>query len=134
MSGIVTRMHDATEHLKWPKIRLETEGCKPVVLSVAGPNSKNPGTINITDGGPYGGNIWYGRILTTGEYQPSKSCIDEVLDLLIRVADDPASAAAAYGHKTGNCCFCRKELTDNRSTDVGYGPVCADHYNLPWGE
>jgi len=34
---------------------------------------------------------------------------------------------------TGNCCFCRRELTDKRSTEVGYGPICADHFSLPWG-
>ena len=134
MTSIVTKMHDAMEHLKWPKIRLETEGCRKVVLSVAGQKSKNPGTINITDGGPYGSNTWYGRIKTDGTFQPSKYCTDEIVELLVHISDDPAGAAAAHGHKTGSCCFCTRELTDERSTDVGYGPVCADHYSLPWGD
>jgi len=25
-------------------------------------------------------------------------------------------------------------LDDERSVSVGYGPVCAGHYGLPWGE
>lgn len=134
MSGIVKLMHDANEHLKWPKIRLATEDECPVVLSVAGPRSKTPGAINITDGGPYGMNTWYGRIQTSGTFEPSRSCTDEVVELLVNMSDHPAEAAAAHGHKTGNCCFCNRELTDERSTSVGYGPICAGHYGLPWGE
>jgi hypothetical protein len=41
--------------------------------------------------------------------------------------------AAEHGHKTGNCCFCSRPLNDARSTEVGYGPVCADKWELPWG-
>ncbi len=26
------------------------------------------------------------------------------------------------------------ELTDQQSTEVGYGPVCAKHYGLKWGK
>lgn len=34
---------------------------------------------------------------------------------------------------TGHCCFCSLPLTDERSTAVGYGKVCADHFGLSWG-
>ncbi len=44
-----------------------------------------------------------------------------------------AEAAAAIGHLTHHCCFCSLELTDGRSIDVGYGPVCASNNGLPWG-
>ena len=44
-----------------------------------------------------------------------------------------AEEAAAFGHSTGKCVFCRQPLTDDRSTTVGYGPVCADNNGLPWG-
>ena len=49
-------------------------------------------------------------------------------------ADDPARVAGEHGRLTGNCCFCHHTLEDARSTAVGYGPVCASHYGLPWGE
>lgn len=52
---------------------------------------------------------------------------------LIAFSADPEGAAAAYGHETSSCCFCSRELTDERSVKVGYGPVCADHYGLGWG-
>lgn len=41
--------------------------------------------------------------------------------------------AARFGKLYGICCFCSRTLTDERSIGVGYGPVCAEHYGLPWG-
>jgi hypothetical protein len=48
-------------------------------------------------------------------------------------AANPAAAAAEYGRETGYCSFCSRELTDERSVGVGYGPICADKFSLPWG-
>lgn len=44
-----------------------------------------------------------------------------------------AEEAAAFGHATGCCVFCARDLTDDRSVQVGYGPVCAQKHSLPWG-
>ena len=44
-----------------------------------------------------------------------------------------AEDAAALGHSTHHCVFCSLELTDERSTIVGYGPICAGKHGLPWG-
>jgi Family of unknown function (DUF6011) len=47
-----------------------------------------------------------------------------------------ADEAAAFGHEHDHCVFCGLSLSDdkaNRSVEVGYGPVCAEKYNLPWG-
>lgn len=41
--------------------------------------------------------------------------------------------AAAFGQLYGICMYCWSELTDERSIEVGYGPVCADKRGLPWG-
>ena len=51
-------------------------------------------------------------------------------------AEDKVTAeqAARFGHVTGSCVFCSRKLTDERSIFVGYGPTCAGHNNLPWGE
>ena len=44
--------------------------------------------------------------------------------------------ALQYAIDHDNCIFCGLELTDPRSNPkkggVGYGPVCAKNYNLPW--
>ncbi len=51
--------------------------------------------------------------------------------------DELARIAYEYG-LSGRCMFCARDLTDDRSNPhrggVGYGPVCADKYGLPWGE
>ncbi len=44
-----------------------------------------------------------------------------------------ADEAAKWGHRHGRCVFCSLPLTDARSVDVGYGPICAGHHGLPWG-
>lgn len=117
--------------LKYPKIRLMVDGIK-LQLSRTGNRSRFPGSINITDGRPYGDNTWYGRIVD-GEFTPSKSCTDQVIEILKSLDSDPVEVMANHGHRNGECGFCGKELTDERSTEVGYGPVCAKSWNLPWG-
>jgi len=57
----------------------------------------------------------------------------EVLRVLRALADSPLQYAASEGRRTGVCCFCARTLTDERSTSVGYGPICAGHHMLPWG-
>jgi hypothetical protein len=119
--------------LKWPKVRLQLADGSPLVLSVAGPASKAPGQVNLTDGGPFGRNVFYGRVSPAGVADlrdlPARN---EVVGVLRRLASEPEKVAAEYGKLTGNCCFCNRELSDERSTAVGYGPVCADHFGLPW--
>lgn len=131
--GVLELFRRAAQHLKYPKIRLQTNNRKPVVLNVAGPKSRYAGQVNVTDGGPYGDNTWYGRIDEQGEWTVSNAGDNDVADVLRRLADDPAETAAEYGRLTGRCCFCNTALEDERSTSVGYGPVCAKNYGLPWG-
>jgi len=132
-TGVMDLLQTGHGKLKYPKIRLQTESGSPVVLGLAGPNSKAPGTVNVTDGGRYGYNVWYGRVERDGTFSQASAAGDEVVDLLTALSADPAEVAAAYGRLTGNCCFCSRGLEDERSTDVGYGPVCAKNYDLPWG-
>jgi len=136
--GVVALFRTAAQHLKFPKVRLQLEDGRPVCLAVAGPNSRKPGTVNVTDGGPYQNNVWYGRVdPVCGQWQPSDRADEAtqtaVAALLTQLAADPAGVASRHGKLTGNCCFCDRTLTDERSTDVGYGPVCAAHFGLPWG-
>jgi hypothetical protein len=44
-----------------------------------------------------------------------------------------AAEAAAFGHSNNECVFCGIPLTDPRSTETGYGKICAGHNGLPWG-
>ena len=44
-----------------------------------------------------------------------------------------ADEAKVFGEVYGQCVFCLKPLTDDRSKAAGYGRKCADNHGLPWG-
>jgi hypothetical protein len=131
--GVIDLFKRAQQHLKYPKIVLQCAGEK-VILSVAGPQSKAPGSVNVAGEGYYPNRKWFGRVSPDGQWEPSASIQAQMLSalqtLLTDFSNDPASVAQKHGQLTGNCCFCNTALTDERSTAVGFGPVCAKHYGL----
>jgi Family of unknown function (DUF6011) len=131
--GIVNLLRVAGSRLKFPKIRMVTEAGEKLVVSVAGARSKYAGHVMLTDGGPFGANRYYGRIDLDGKVHDGRDMTATIMQLLRTFADNPAGVAAAYGKRTGACCFCSRELETRESLAVGYGPTCAEHYGLPWG-
>jgi hypothetical protein len=127
-SGIAKLFDEAKKHLKFPSITLAG-----VKLSRAGERAKVPGSINVLN---TTNKDWYGRILETGEFEKSPRTIvpEELVELLGHFAEHPAEVAGDHGKLTGRCAFCNLPLSDERSTEVGYGPICASHFNLPWGK
>jgi hypothetical protein len=111
--------------LKNPAISLDVDGVA-FRLSLAPDHGRNPGAIYVKSEAVYLGKI-------TDAFHPARECTAEDVTLLSRFACDPAGIAARHGHETGSCCFCNRPLDDARSTKVGYGPVCATRYDLPWG-
>lgn len=145
VSGILALFTKAKTHLKHPAIVLSVPALGPgtaIRLTIAGERAKVPGSLTVTDGTKdenTGKRGWLGRITLNGVYEPSADAIDalavpEITARLIAFAQEPGKIAGEHGRLTGRCCFCRIALTDERSTAVGYGPDCADHYGLPWGE
>jgi len=113
---------------KFPKIEIGD-----LQLKRAGDRSQHTGTISIL----YGTESDFefcGRIHADGTVQRSRGWNDEVKARLMALAADPAKVAGQHGVATGNCSFCNRELTDKRSRSVGYGPICADKFGLPWGD
>jgi len=136
MQGLLALFSKAKgSKLKSPKIRIEVAGQK-LCISLAGNAAKHPGSINVTDGKPFGENKWFGRILTDGTWMPGKAADELPIleDFLSHLASKPAETAAAYGKASGNCCFCNTEIKTAESMAVGYGPVCANKWGLPWGK
>lgn len=134
-AGVMKLFAKAKQHLKYPAIMLKNAIVGDVKLSLAGPNAKAPGTVNVTDGKPYGqGNVWYGRVSGDGDWQVNPKVSEDkqevVGSLLKSLSRSPAKVAAEHGKLTGNCCFCSKKLTDPKSTAVGFGLTCAGHYGL----
>jgi hypothetical protein len=117
--------------LKYPHINLRTSGAV-VVLRLAGAKSSQPGSVTITSEGSFHTRTFYGRITGTGELQPTRAVTADVIALVRRFNDDPIAVASECGRITGNCSFCRLALSDPRSTALGYGPVCAEQWKLPW--
>lgn len=130
----------AKANLKFPTIRLMDEQRNEYQLSLAGATSKNAGSIYVKGAktGSYddeGGSTrpYLGKITPQGRFFPATGCPASVETQLASFAADPESIATKYGRLTGCCCFCGRKLTDNRSTEVGYGPVCAGKFGLDWG-
>lgn len=95
--------------------------------------SKKEGWLNVRP--RYGMQI--GEISSDGLFIPSRNTDPSKYKILIpqlqALAENPQKVAREYGKLLGVCCFCGLTLTDERSTEVGYGPVCATRWNFPWG-
>ena len=138
-AGIRALFTQASTGLKNPKVRFATEDGTAIVLNLAGKLSKAPGTIHVTGEGSFETRAYFGKIDLAGTWHAGRNVgtaalAPQVLTALRSLDADPAGAAAAYGRRTGSCCFCCRELTDGRSVSVGYGPICAERFGLPWGE
>jgi hypothetical protein len=136
LSPIMALFDRARAHLKYPAIVLD--GFR---VSIAGARAANPGSLNVTGIEKHFNaqrgrdeRTWFGRVSLDGSFAPSRAAPADLADKLRAFAADPAGVAAAFGHLHGACCFCMRALSDDRSTAVGYGPICADHFGLPWGE
>jgi hypothetical protein len=128
-SGVVELFKKAKQHLKWPAIVLADESTgDEIKLKMAGDHSQNPGCVYA-----YVDHEYAGKVKPDGAFVYAKD-YHWLSKLLTVLAADPAKVAAEHGKLTGKCCFCNTKLTDPKSTSVGYGPVCAGHYGLLWGE
>jgi len=137
LSGVLALFEKAKQHLKYPAIVMSVPaaGSLAIRINVAGEQARVPGSLNVTnfEKPTEGRRQWFGRIHRSGEFERTDAATDAIVDRLVAFAADPAGVAAEHGRLTGRCCFCNQALTDERSTAVGYGSTCADHYGLPWG-
>lgn len=137
LSSVYEFLLNARQHLKRPKLNLQLDNGMRVRLNLSGVGSSYPDTVNVTvfTGGEYDEDgVWYGRILQSGEWHRRRGVDDQIVEavrrLFGRLANDAAAVASEYGHLTGNCCFCSHKLSDTRSIEVGFGPVCAKKWGL----
>jgi hypothetical protein len=136
LSGITALFDQAKRHLKYPAIVMSVPAAEMLIrISVAGPTARFPGSLNVTSGEkPVDERrTWYGRVHTDGNYEARGNAESAIVERLTAFAANPAGVAAEHGRLTGRCCFCNIALTDERSTAVGYGKICAGHYGLLWG-
>lgn len=105
--------------LKRPQFRADG-----IVMSLAGPNSRNAGAIYVKQSGTYMGKIM------GGVFSPSRDADQSVADTIAKVAADPLGSAVQYGRDTGVCACCGRMLTDPASVKLGIGPVCKEKWGL----
>lgn len=103
--------------LKWPKVRFAG-----LTISIAGENSRHPGSLNIKADGN-----WIGRVLQ-GKFIRGRDCTDELEKRVVETCKDPKAAAIAFGVQTGSCACCGRELTNEESVAAGIGPICAEKF------
>lgn len=119
--------------LKRPVVRLANEEGARLNLSLAGIASKNAGFVYVKSDSKTDA-VYYGKISPQGQFSSVQGCPPTVETLLQAFAADPEGIATKYGKLTGCCSFCGRKLTDARSTEMGYGPVCAEKFGLAWGK
>jgi len=132
VKGVVDLLEHAKQRLKSPALLVRVNDIS-IRLNIAGPTAKVPGSVFR---GTDGQRKWFGRISPDGDFEPRRSLDGEtqtaIAAALVAMASDPAKAASEYGRLTGHCCFCSLPLTNERSTAVGYGKICARNWGLPW--
>lgn len=115
--------------LKTPKIRIAA-GNERGVLSLAPEKGRNPNHIYFKNENK----VYLGKISPEGIFTKSRECTVQMEQVLKELSLNPAKIASDYGHQTGNCSFCNRELTKEDSLNVGRGEWCSRRYNLPYGE
>jgi len=117
-----------TRGLKHPRARFLSPSNREMRLSLVGPGRRAPvGSVLILIEGEF-----IGVVEPSGAVSGRLRSQKPLQELLIEIAKDPAGAAHAYGALMGRCSFCNLPITDAGSVEVGYGPICAASYGLPW--
>lgn len=101
--------------------------------------NSNKGNLFVTFNANNMDSIYVGKILPNGFFLRASSFnfvedFNKIMEYLASVTDKDCliTEAKKYALKTNNCCFCKRELTDEISVKVGYGPICAEYFGLPW--
>jgi len=120
--------------LKYPKIRFpqDVNGHdlpEPLVLRLT-----SQGDVYLTGKGKFEERTVYAKFSAYGDVKRYNAWTPEIELFVRELVANPVEFTATAGRQTGNCVFCTKPLTDERSVVAGYGPTCAGRYGLPWGE
>lgn len=108
----------ASEQLKRVRITVK-QGYNKTVIKLT------PDGILVTNNNKLAGIIEDGQFISRGNQY--------VEQLITQLNQDPQAQLAQFGREQELCCFCWRALTDERSVQAGYGPVCAQRFQLPWG-
>lgn len=122
--------------LKKPKVRLLSKEDRYVQLNFK-PGEKDEKTVDVyVDGWQGHGHRKFAGWIHKDRIVPYSldRMTDDVRNVIQDLALDPLGTAKAMAGKLGVCMYCGQRLSDDRSKKAGYGPICADHWGLPWGD
>lgn len=133
---VMFRMVSAAEGgaaLKKPKIRLLSKNERYVQLNFD--ITKPEAGINVyVDGWAGHGYRKFAGWIKDGKLVPYRTdrMTPDVIEVIQQFSDDPIQTAKAMAGLLGVCMYCGQRLSDDRSKQAGYGPVCAKTWHLPW--
>lgn len=95
-----------------------------------------PGTSDPDGNEEYMGCLFQGRFLVAKDRfnRTERKLSADEQEFLDRLNADPVGFLAECGKDMDRCCYCNLPLEDPRSKKVGYGPICAGRWGLPWGD
>lgn len=132
--GAIKSVFEAARERGWNTdlgLRFMGPNREKVKINPAKAHSANPGCYYVKVDDEYAG-----KITPQGEFHSPRSASHLAETARTAVATylkDPTLAATAYGMAFCSCCFCGRKLDTAESRHVGYGPICADRFGLPWG-
>lgn len=136
---LVTLFDTAAKFLQRPKIVYKihppVHGIENLVFYRTTERSHAPNSVGVVNGAEAPDN----RILAT-IYRDKPTAFytfifdkPEIQQLIKKIAENPQEELRWNGVTHVRCCYCARPLTDPRSIDAGYGPVCAERWGLEWG-
>ena len=114
LAPIISAFALATAKLKRPRLNLGD-----FRITLAKPDSRNPGALYVKRSGCYLGKI------TAATFLQSRECDNDTALEVTRICRDPMAYAIAHGRETGSCAICSRTLSDPDSIARGIGPICA---------
>ena len=129
----IAAANDRGTALKRPKVRLMTEEGRFVQLNFK-PQEGSDVDVYVDGWAGHGYRKFAGKI-QENQIVPYRDdrMTDDVKLTLQEFSLDPMKTAKAMAGRLGCCMYCGQRLTDDRSKEAGYGPVCAKNWGLPWG-
>lgn len=135
--SIIEMFDFASTKIKYPNVTIPITQYEKLKFHRMSATSRAPGNITVTDGGKFPDHKLYGEISHSGKFLWNAIIIRRdrwVVPAIVKTIDNFTELAAISGKETGFCCYCGLGLTNKHSLAVGYGPICAANYGLPWGE
>lgn len=125
--GMLTFLQAAQERgLQMPKASFLSPELKELKLSLGSRRSAFPQGMEVRHG-----SIHIGTILPNGFVIGVLAKEKKLIQTLSAIAEETQAAAKLFADFTNTCSFCGQPLSADERR-LGYGPVCAISYGMPW--